>query len=82
MVWVNVDIPCKTCTIHLETCRYVCWFVKGDTKPQFKGIEELKRDGGWFSFHSMEQAEDFCKRNWKPKGYSIRQDCYCIPSIS
>lgn len=82
MVWLNIDKPCKRCTIHIEPCRRVSYYIKGEGKPQFKGIEELKRDGGWFSFHSIEEAEDFYKRNWKPKRYSISKRCYCNYPIS
>jgi len=81
MVWVNVDIPWKTCTIHTEPCRYVSYYVHGEGKPQFKGIEELKRDGGWFSFHSTKGAVDSCKRDWEPKGFKIKRGCNCLYAI-
>lgn len=81
MVWVNIDRVFKTCTIHMERCRYVSYYVKGEGKPQFKGIEELKRDGGWFSRNSIGEARDFCKRDWEPKGYNIKRGCSCLRGL-
>jgi len=81
MFWVNVDRPLKTCTIHGEPCRYVSYYVRGEGKSQFKGIEESKRDGGWFSHPSIGEAEDFCQREWAPKGFKIKQGCICLSRI-
>ena len=56
--WVNVDKPTKTCTIHKSECGHV---LKSET-PYYKGIRRLKRDGGWLSFASLEEAEDCGRR--------------------
>jgi len=76
MVWVNVDIPTKKCVIHTEQCNYA----KRKTETRFKGIEELKRDGGWFSFPSLHQAESHCKRQWDPQGHTIKSG-KCCPAL-
>ncbi len=52
MLWMNVDKPTKRCTLHLSQCR----FVKGKKETTYKGDGEIKRDGGWLSFQSLEGA--------------------------
>ena len=47
---------------------------------QFKGIGELKRDGGWFSFISTKEAENFYKQEWECKGDTIRKGRCCLSS--
>jgi len=74
MFWVNVDKPDnKTCTIHSEGCGHI---LKSETP--YKGIGELKRDGGWFCFASLEEAENYYQREWRPKGYIIRRGGCCF----
>lgn len=51
MIWMNIDIPTKICTIHSN-----CSYVERKKETLFKGIHELKRDGGWKSFNSKEEA--------------------------
>ena len=80
MVWVNIDTIWKTCTIHVAECRHVSRNVAGEGTPQFKGIGELKRDGGWFSFVSAREAENFCKQEWECKEYTIRNGQCCLSS--
>ncbi len=73
MFWVNVDKPGnRKCTIHKEGCR----FILSEETP-YKGIERLKRDGRWFHFASIEEAENYYQREWRPKRYIIRRGgCY------
>ena len=53
MVWVNIDKPTKKITIHTnENCTYVV----DKKETPYKGIEELKRDGGWISFNGEDEA--------------------------
>lgn len=54
-VWLNIDIPTKTNTIHFK--------IK-PPKAKFKGIEEIKRDGGWFEFDGEEEAIKYAKSNY------------------
>ena len=70
MFWVNIDTPTKTCTMHTADC--ISTKTKRETK--LKGVGLLKRDGGWLSFGTFVQTEDYCKREFGPKGYSIRKD--------
>lgn len=53
MIWVNVDITTKKFTLHTtRRCRYV----EGMRDTPFKGLGELKRDGGWLSYENRESA--------------------------
>ncbi len=70
MFWVNVDIPSKTCTMHTTECIHT----KNRRETKLKGLGVLKSDGGWLSFGTFVQTEDYCKREWEPKGYTIRKD--------
>ncbi len=78
MVWLNIDKPCKRCTIHIEPCRYVSYYVKGEGNPQLKGIDKVERDGGWLSFSSIGEAEDCWKQDWEPKRYNMKRGCSCL----
>ena len=56
MAWMNVDKPLKSCTYHSdEGCTYI--LKKGETS--LKGVDELKRDGGWIEFSSYLEARKF-----------------------
>ena len=72
--WLNVDKPdSKKCTLHTDKCSYI---LKEETP--YKSIERLKRDGGWFVFPSRREAIAFYEQEWKPQGYSLSEDCYCL----
>ena len=73
MFWVNVDKPTQTCTIHKEGCQYIL-----SEETSHKGIGELKDDGGWLSFTSIEEAEDYCQKEWEAKGYIVRRCGRCL----
>ncbi len=70
MVLVNVDIPQKTCIMHTDDCIYT----KRMHETKLKGIGVLKRNGGWLLFGTFVQTEDYCKREWEPRGYGVRKD--------
>lgn len=57
LVWINIDIPLKTCTVHSEP---YCIYVEQKKESPFKGIETLRRDGGWLKFENMEDVTRFC----------------------
>ena len=62
MAWANIDIPTKSFTIHRdEGCRHV--FEKDETP--LKGLEELKRDGGWIQFEKHLEASQFHSEHFK-----------------
>ena len=69
MFWVSVDIPTKTCIMHTDDCIYT----KRMRETKLKGVGVLKRDGGWLSFGTFLQTEDYCKREWEPRSYAIRK---------
>jgi hypothetical protein len=53
---VNIDIPMKKFTIHQDlSCTYV---IKIQQTP-YKGVNLLKRDGGWLSFETYSEAVHF-----------------------
>jgi hypothetical protein len=70
MVWVNIDIPLKSCTIHAELH---CIFVEKKKDTPYKGIELLKRDGGWISFVDSEEANRYCQDQYP--GYKLIVHC-------
>jgi len=74
MFWVNVDKPTKRCIIHREGCRYE----QAKDETLLKGIDELKRDGGWIFFPSIGEAENYCQREWEHKGYIVRRGGCCF----
>ncbi|MHA1581050.1 MAG: hypothetical protein ACTSYM_00885 [Candidatus Baldrarchaeia archaeon] len=69
MIWVNVDKPLRTCTIHSSNCIFV--IRKQETK--YKGINKIKRDGGWIPFESLEEAYKFCEEKFP--NYKVRRHC-------
>ncbi len=56
--WMNVDHPWNRCTLHRSGCRHE----QAKRETSYKGIEYLKRDGGWLSFPSDRDAEDYFRR--------------------
>ena len=50
-VWVNIDIPTKKFTIHTN-----CQYTDRKKETLYKGIENLKRDGGWLEVRGKERA--------------------------
>jgi hypothetical protein len=64
--WVNIDFPFRSYRLHREDCRHC-----NPTETTWKGIEELKRDGGWLKFSNKKEARDYWKLhhsnfNWEP----------------
>jgi hypothetical protein len=51
MFWLNVDKPNNFYKLHNESCVYA---VPNET--EYKGIEEMRRDGGWFKFDTYDEA--------------------------
>jgi len=66
-VWVNVDKPTKKCTVHGEGCIYE----RRKAETPLKGIQHLKRDGGWLAFDKLEEAKSYCEHEWRSKGYTM-----------
>jgi hypothetical protein len=78
MFWMNVDRVFKKCVVHREECPWVNW-ITNEVRPEFKGINELRCDGGWFSFTSIEEVENDYMQKWQPTGYILRRD-KCVMS--
>jgi hypothetical protein len=70
MVWVNVDRPTRRCTLHTNLD---CVYVARKQETLYKGLEKMRRDGGWFSFPTLKDAERFCKTRFSD--YSIIRHC-------
>ena len=61
MAWLNIDLPLETCTYHGgQGCPYV--FEKSETN--LKGLEDIKRDGGWKEFPNYLAAWRFHNENF------------------
>ncbi|MED4018537.1 hypothetical protein [Sutcliffiella cohnii] len=67
-VWMNIDKPTKKCTIHSN-----CSFIDKKSETKYKGILELKRDGGWLKFNSKDEALAYQKGNYRT--FSLIEHC-------
>jgi len=72
MIWVNVDRPTRKLTIHTNP---KCEYVLNKRETNCKGIEEMKRDGGWVSFDSLEKAKYYCMGVEAERGYETTTCC-------
>ena len=58
--WVNVDFPLKSCTLHRVECSYAM----NRAETEYKGMGEMKRDGGWLHFANLFAAEQYCQEHF------------------
>jgi len=72
--WLNIDKPTKKCVLHIEGCTYE---VEKEATP-LKGIEEIKKHGGWLSFSSRQEALAYFKHKWASVGYELSERCRCL----
>ncbi len=70
MLWVNIDKPLKKFTIHEALS---CIYVAKIQESPYKGVECLKRDGGWMSFQSKAEAMHYYDENFNQ--YQIIEHC-------
>jgi hypothetical protein len=70
--WLNVDEPSQSCTLHENDCVHVL----NNSETESKGIEEEKRDGGWYGFDSREAAEQFYQVNFAGFGLIPCTGCF------
>ena len=66
--WVNVDLPTSSYRLHKTICPYCT-----PRQTLWKGVESLKRDGGWFEFETKDEAKKYMKNikrkvKWDPCG--------------
>ena len=70
MIWLNLDKSTKKCTIHTNIkCRYIL----NKKETRLKGINTIKKDGGWISFPDLSSTEEFCMSEYI--GYSMSNCC-------
>ena len=51
MFWLDVDLASHTTTLHTDECVHI------EPKPnERKGVNEMRVDGGWFSFDTIGEA--------------------------
>lgn len=72
--WLNVDKPTKKCTMHVEGCI----FELEKRETPLKGIGRIKRDGGWFSFSSLQEIKNYFDEEWASRGYELSEKCQCL----
>ncbi len=60
--WLHGDVPTKRSVLHAAACRHA--HAKHNT--QYKGIGQLKRDGGRLSVATPEEAQHFFRRSLQP----------------
>lgn len=56
MFWLDVDLPAGKATLHRGECVHI--------QPEandVKGVNEMRAEGGWFSFESAGEAMRFYK---------------------
>jgi hypothetical protein len=56
MFWLEVDASTQTATLHRGECIHIA-----PKESDRKGINEMRMDGGWFSFESVGEAMRFFK---------------------
>lgn len=56
MFWLDVDLPAGIATLHRGECIHI-----EPKATESKGVNELRADGGWFSFDSAGEAMRFHK---------------------
>ena len=75
--WLNIDVPTKRATLHVNGCQYVT--AKAETA--LKGLKRIKQDGGWLSFPSHKRAMMDYDQVWEPLGYVLAVGCTCLKEV-
>jgi len=68
---LNIDKPHRKSTLHTESCPHVPNPLGTILKP----LEQVGRDGGWFSVSSVSEAQTIASREF-PTGDFVRCS-YC-----
>jgi len=58
--WLNVDKPTGAWKLHKKSCRFC-----KPNETYLKGVNHMKKDGGWFEFESYQSAYKFCETDRK-----------------
>ena len=72
-LWLNIDLPTSIATLHVSTCQYSV----NKRVSTFKGVGDLRRDGGWLSFTSEDEAESYV-RSYSDRRLSFKRCSRCI----
>jgi hypothetical protein len=72
MFRLDVDLPTQTATLHRGECIHMA-----SKATERKGVNEMKADGGWFSFNSAGEAMRFHKV--KRLSGEVKTCLYCKP---
>ncbi|MCX6648639.1 MAG: hypothetical protein NTV61_04540 [Candidatus Bathyarchaeota archaeon] len=56
MFWLDVDLPTQTATLHRGECIHI-----EPKATDRRGVNEMRAEGGWFSFESAGEAMRFHK---------------------
>jgi hypothetical protein len=59
-VFINIDIPTKKFTIHHQ-----CVYTNKMKETSFKGIGQLKRDGGLLQIGGLKEAENLFEERYR-----------------
>ncbi|GGG18720.1 hypothetical protein GCM10010916_39380 [Paenibacillus abyssi] len=62
VICMNIDRPNQKCTVHESSS---CKYAAKRSETLFKGINELKRDGGWLDFRDLASAKAYHKQNFE-----------------
>ena len=67
---MNIDKPTKTCTLHADN---QCTYLKTLQDKPYRGVNELKRHGGWLSFENVREAQEYYLAKFD--NYSLIEHC-------
>ena len=70
MAWINVDIPIKQIVYHAND---ECSSVSGREETQYRGVGEIKRDGGWLQFSDLSEVIKYHKEKYPD--FAFLQHC-------
>jgi len=62
--WLNVDIPTQTAMLHTNQCRHATTI----EPTEYRGIGQLKRDGGCFRSKLRQNRNSLLKQENRSRG--------------
>jgi hypothetical protein len=57
--WLNIDFPSRYVMLHKESCIFC-----RPHEQKNKGVNEIRLNGGWYEFKSMEAAETYYEMHY------------------
>ena len=64
MLWLNIDKGAGVWKLHRDSCRFC-----KPVESRSKGVNRMKRHGGWFQVMSHQSAYDFFQTDHKYNEY-------------